>query len=181
MVTPSTLPENFFHYWWLTELNSTCCTVTPSTFPEILSLLVTHRVVFFCSQWLLALSLRFWHYWWLTELCSPCCTATPSTLADSFFKDGLRPPVSCRNGLYLDVSRMFFFGWSKNSTWTSKTEFVDKNETVNQFTVQQQNLCLPEFPTWLELCLMIQQIHSATGLHAWYGFSISSFTVKLGF
>lgn len=35
----------------------------------------------------------------LTELCSPSCTLTPRTWADSFFRDGVLPLVSCRNRL----------------------------------------------------------------------------------
>lgn len=53
----------------------------------------------------------------LTESCSPCWTATESNFSDNFLREGVPPLTTARNGLYLDVSRMCFRGWSRNNTW----------------------------------------------------------------
>ena len=66
----------------------------------------------------------------LTELCSPAWIGTANTLSDSFFNDGVRPPVICLNFVNFEVSLILFLGWPKYSTWKWNYLFINSSSTT---------------------------------------------------
>ena len=86
----------------------------------------------------------------LTESCSPSCTVMFSNFWVRFFKDGVPPlPINFLNSLHLAVSRIFFLGCDKNSTF-----YIIKNIQLYFTNAVYSFICTiyKQWYTYIQIC-----------------------------